>query len=288
MEDVVTPEQAKALLSLAPDATKLGDGYNGKARPISAMEEFAGATPVAAARWAASRPPASAERAGAVAWVRGYLAAARAMREKAEVAHGAAKGSLGVDFIHLACRERALAGDSAGSEPPLSHTTHADNCYRNQGGEACMRAAPFFYWRSHSAHLFLHGADSGDFEGGDFFYATDWLGNHKTRVVPKAGRMVTFAAGVENLHGVTPVTRGQRCALSVWFTEDLTKAGHAKELERAEEILRQIPTEQPLEERLHPELLNEEDAGLVGGSEKDSLSWARLGSVASGVMKLFG
>ena len=32
--------------------------------------------------------------------------------------------------------------------------------------------------------------------------------------------MVGFSAGKENMHGVTAVTRGRRCAVALWFTLD--------------------------------------------------------------------
>ena len=37
---------------------------------------------------------------------------------------------------------------------------------------------------------------------------------------PKCGRLVGFSAGKENLHGVTAVTKGRRCAVALWFTLD--------------------------------------------------------------------
>lgn len=37
---------------------------------------------------------------------------------------------------------------------------------------------------------------------------------------PKCGRFVGFSAGKENLHGVTAVTKGRRCAVALWFTLD--------------------------------------------------------------------
>ena len=42
----------------------------------------------------------------------------------------------------------------------------------------------------------------------------------KVYVVPKCGRMVGFSAGKENMHGVTAVTKGRRCAVALWFTQD--------------------------------------------------------------------
>ena len=37
---------------------------------------------------------------------------------------------------------------------------------------------------------------------------------------PMCGRMVGFSAGKENMHGVTSVTQGRRCAVALWFTLD--------------------------------------------------------------------
>ena len=39
-------------------------------------------------------------------------------------------------------------------------------------------------------------------------------------VQPTCGRMVGFSAGKENMHGVTAVTKGKRCAVALWFTMD--------------------------------------------------------------------
>lgn len=37
---------------------------------------------------------------------------------------------------------------------------------------------------------------------------------------PKCGRTVGFSAGKENMHGVTAITSGKRCAVALWFTFD--------------------------------------------------------------------
>ena len=42
----------------------------------------------------------------------------------------------------------------------------------------------------------------------------------QTIVSPKCGRLVGFSAGKENMHGVTVVTNGKRCAVAMWFTLD--------------------------------------------------------------------
>ncbi|CAK0820198.1 unnamed protein product [Prorocentrum cordatum] len=123
------------------------------------------------------------------------------------------------------------------ARPEDSHPAHADNCFRR--GAGCAREAPFFHWRSHSAILFLHGPESGDFSGGDFFFTPDWEseGAARVRVVPKAGRLVAFTAGEENIHGVEEVTNGTRCALAIWLTLDAELAEHRDELRTARSLL---------------------------------------------------
>lgn len=37
---------------------------------------------------------------------------------------------------------------------------------------------------------------------------------------PQCGRAVGFSSGSENPHGVKAVTKGQRCAIALWFTLD--------------------------------------------------------------------
>jgi prolyl 4-hydroxylase len=122
-------------------------------------------------------------------------------------------------------------------EIPDSHPPHADNCHKQ--GRDCVAAPPQFYWRSHSATLFLHGPDSGDFTGGSFFYSPTWESPRadRLRVTPLPGRMLVFDAGDANIHGVEEVTNGTWCAISAWFTTDSERAMAARDLDIAEEIL---------------------------------------------------
>ena len=39
----------------------------------------------------------------------------------------------------------------------------------------------------------------------------------QTFVSLKCGRLVGFSASKENMHGVTTVTKGRRCAVTLWF-----------------------------------------------------------------------
>jgi len=95
------------------------------------------------------------------------------------------------------------------------------------------------YWRTHSAILFLSDAESGGFEGGEFFYGHGDGGRHRTYVQPACGRMVTFTAGGENLHGVAAITRGRRCALAIWFAHS-ADARQASVLNETERILNKV------------------------------------------------
>lgn len=82
------------------------------------------------------------------------------------------------------------------------------------------------YWAPHvdkanveaydvSAVLYLSTLGA-DFSGGEFAFNDP---ESVDRVVePRAGRLLLFDAGPENLHQVLPVVDGQRLALSAWFT----------------------------------------------------------------------
>ncbi|GCC17100.1 hypothetical protein chiPu_0017449 [Chiloscyllium punctatum] len=59
-----------------------------------------------------------------------------------------------------------------------------------------------------------------DFEGGDFIFTEIDAKNITAKVKPRCGRVVGFSSGAENPHGVQAVTKGQRCAVALWFTLD--------------------------------------------------------------------
>jgi predicted 2-oxoglutarate/Fe(II)-dependent dioxygenase YbiX len=68
--------------------------------------------------------------------------------------------------------------------------------------------------RACSAIVYLND----DYEGGETFFPG--LG---FRVKPEPGLALAFGAGPGHIHGVTPVTRGQRFMLATWFTMDPSK-----------------------------------------------------------------
>lgn len=98
----------------------------------------------------------------------------------------------------------------------LSHAIHADNCILHNKGN-CSIEDPAYTWRDYSSLIYLNS----DFIGGKFIFAEDERGDVIQSVVePKCGRGVAFTADDKNLHGVTGVIKGKRCALALWFTHD--------------------------------------------------------------------
>jgi len=230
VDGVLSRDVCDQILELAPDAIKIGDGMEGRAFPFSKDEVFAGITPRAAAQWAVEQPEAWGRRTKAKAWARALLRAAT--EAKIAVEGSLAAPGLSTDYVQLACRQFAPTNmtPSAYSMPP-----HADNCYRE--GEDCVQAPPYFHWRSHAATLFLHGPEDDHFEGGNFFFTPHWESSNQTLVEPRAGRLVAFTSGAENIHGITKITKGARCALSVWLTTDVDRAQARDEISEARRIL---------------------------------------------------
>lgn len=58
------------------------------------------------------------------------------------------------------------------------------------------------------------GASANSFEGAWFAFNDE---DCDRLVAPRAGRLLAFTSGFENLHQVQPIRNGDRFALSVWF-----------------------------------------------------------------------
>eukprot|EP00928_Gymnodinium_smaydae_P023373 TRINITY_DN19315_c0_g2_i1.p1 TRINITY_DN19315_c0_g2~~TRINITY_DN19315_c0_g2_i1.p1 ORF type:complete len:968 (-),score=193.76 TRINITY_DN19315_c0_g2_i1:217-3120(-) len=224
------PEAVRKLRELAPNAVVLGDGYGGQAHPHSPTELFAGITPAAAARWAWRQPAAGGQRQRALEWAQTFVDLARLAKAETEKLFEIPKNST-FDYIHLTCRTRAAGDHIVEAMPPPP--PHVDNCIVE--GTTCVGKSPAFHWRSHSAILFLDGPESGDFAGGNLFFAPSE--DLHVPVTPAPGLLAAFASGAANRHGNELVVRGARCELSLWLTSD-KRAAHAHELEAAEEILK--------------------------------------------------
>ena len=61
-------------------------------------------------------------------------------------------------------------------------------------------------------YLNTHGID---FTGGEFVFVDEEANLH---VRPRAGRLVYFSSGAENLHKIQPVSSGARWVVASWFT----------------------------------------------------------------------
>ncbi|XP_043108853.1 prolyl 3-hydroxylase 1 [Puntigrus tetrazona] len=105
---------------------------------------------------------------------------------------------------------------------------------------SCIKELSAYSDQGYSAILYL----SDDFEGGDFIFTESDAKTVSAVVKPQCGRVVGFRAGQENLHGVTTVTKGQRCAVVLQFTQDPQQ--NEKERLEAEELLKKLSS--PVEE----------------------------------------
>lgn len=108
----------------------------------------------------------------------------------------------------------------------LSHPVHADanpdDCDMLDDG-VCVRRLPEDY----TSHLYLND----NFDGGDFFFTNDpsdtffqTVNEGRVLVKPKCGVSLAYSSGFENLHGVTGITQGERCLITLWLTPDERKA----------------------------------------------------------------
>lgn len=88
--------------------------------------------------------------------------------------------------------------------------------------------------QGYSAILYLND----DFEGGDFIFTESDGKAVSAAVKPQCGRVVGFRAGQENLHGVSAVTKGQRCAVVLHFTLDPQHS--QEERSQTEELLKKL------------------------------------------------
>uniref|UniRef100_A0A4W4FM33 procollagen-proline 3-dioxygenase n=1 Tax=Electrophorus electricus TaxID=8005 RepID=A0A4W4FM33_ELEEL len=228
-DDVISEDQCSELQHLAHTATIAGDGYRGKMSPHTPNEKFEGTTVLKTLQYGyEGRVP---------------LGSARLFYDISEKARQIIESyfmlssTLHFSYTHLVCRT-AIPGQQE-LRNDLSHPIHADNCLLDPEANECWKEPPAYTYRDYSALLYLNG----DFDGGEFIFTEMDAKTVKASVKPRCGRMVGFSSGGENPHGVRAVTRGQRCALAMWFTLDPLY----RELERlqADEVI------QALQNQLH-------------------------------------
>lgn len=216
LDNVISEEECRQIRRLATTITQAGDGYRGKFSPHTPNEKFEGAAVLKALKFGAEgRVPLRSARL--------FYDISEKTRKIIE-SYFRLNSTLYFSYTHLVCRT-ALHGQQD-QRNDLSHPIHADNCLLDPEANECWKEAPAYTYRDYSAILYLNG----DFEGGEFVFTEMDAKTVTASIKPKCGRMVGFSSGGENPHGVKAVTRGQRCAVAVWFTLDPLY----RELERIE------------------------------------------------------
>uniref|UniRef100_H0XVI5 procollagen-proline 3-dioxygenase n=1 Tax=Otolemur garnettii TaxID=30611 RepID=H0XVI5_OTOGA len=206
LDNVLSEEQCRELHSVASGIMLVGDGYRGKTSPHTPNEKFEGATVLKALKFGyEGRVP---------------LKSARLFYDISEKARKIVESyfmlnsTLYFSYTHLVCRT-ALSGQQD-RRNDLSHPIHADNCLLDPEANECWKEPPAYTFRDYSALLYMND----DFEGGEFIFTEMDAKTVTASIKPKCGRMISFSSGGENPHGVKAVTKGQRCAVALWFTLD--------------------------------------------------------------------
>ncbi|ERE75658.1 prolyl 3-hydroxylase 2-like protein [Cricetulus griseus] len=206
LDNVLSEEQCRELHSVASGIMLVGDGYRGKTSPHTPNEKFEGATVLKALKFGyEGRVP---------------LKSARLFYDISEKARKIVESyfmlnsTLYFSYTHMVCRT-ALSGQQD-RRNDLSHPIHADNCLLDPEANECWKEPPAYTFRDYSALLYMND----DFEGGEFIFTEIDAKTVTASIKPKCGRMISFSSGGENPHGVKAVTRGQRCAVALWFTLD--------------------------------------------------------------------
>ncbi|CAD7690892.1 unnamed protein product [Nyctereutes procyonoides] len=228
LDNVLSEEQCRELHSVASGIMLVGDGYRGKTSPHTPNEKFEGATVLKALKFGyEGRVP---------------LKSARLFYDISEKARKIVESyfmlnsTLYFSYTHMVCRT-ALSGQQD-RRTDLSHPIHADNCLLDPEANECWKEPPAYTFRDYSALLYMND----DFEGGEFIFTEMDAKTVTASIKPKCGRMISFSSGGENPHGVKAVTKGQRCAVALWFTLNPLY----RELERiqADEVIAILDQEQ--------------------------------------------
>uniref|UniRef100_G1N6F1 procollagen-proline 3-dioxygenase n=1 Tax=Meleagris gallopavo TaxID=9103 RepID=G1N6F1_MELGA len=238
LDNVISEEQCQELHRVASGIMLAGDGYRGKTSPHTPNERFEGATVLKALKYGyEGRVP---------------LKSARLFYDISEKARRIVESyfmlnsTLYFSYTHLVCRT-ALSGQQE-RRNDLSHPIHADNCLLDPEANECWKEPPAYTFRDYSALLYMNA----DFEGGEFIFTEMDAKTVTASIKPKCGRMVSFSSGGENPHGVKAVTKGQRCAVALWFTLDPLY----RELERiqADEVIAMLDQQHlgPSEMNINP------------------------------------
>ncbi|XP_044133543.1 prolyl 3-hydroxylase 1 [Bufo gargarizans] len=205
-DGIISEDECRELLRLTNAAASAGDGYRGTTSPHTPNEKFYGVTVYKALKLGQEGkvPLRSAHL---------YYNVTEKVRRVVE-SYFRLDSPLFFSYSHLVCR--TAIEEKQAERKDLSHPVHVDNCILNAEALMCIKENPAYTFRDYSAILYLNG----DFEGGHFYFTELDAKTVTAEVKPQCGRMVGFSSGAENPHGVKAVTKGQRCAVALWFTLD--------------------------------------------------------------------
>ncbi|XP_042180376.1 prolyl 3-hydroxylase 1 isoform X3 [Oncorhynchus tshawytscha] len=258
LDGFISNDECRELTHLSNAAALKGDGFQGHPSPHSPSESFQGVTVLKAIKLGQE---------GTVP-----LKSARLFFDMSEKVRGVLESYFRLDsplyfsYSHLVCRS-AIDGEKVNYEKQddrdnLSHPVHADNCLLVSELNECIKEPPAYTNRDYSAILYLND----DFEGGDFIFTELDAKTVTAEVRPQCGRVVGFGAGNENPHGVRAVTKGQRCAVALWFTLD--PKHEEKDRIQAQEMLKMFSsptdTEFTKTESSQPQLTPLDQSALLG------------------------
>ncbi|XP_059945624.1 prolyl 3-hydroxylase 1 [Mesoplodon densirostris] len=263
MDGVISDDECRELQRLTNAAATLGDGYRGQTSPHTPSEKFYGVTVFKALKLGQEGkvPLQSAHL---------YYNVTDKVR-RVMASYFRLDSPLYFSYSHLVCRtaiEEAQAERKDGSHP-----VHVDNCILNAEALVCIKEPPAYTFRDYSAILYLNA----DFDGGNFYFTELDAKTVTAEVQPQCGRAVGFSSGTENPHGVKAVTRGQRCAIALWFTLD---ARHSeRDRVQADDLVKMLfspeetdlPHEQPQEAQEGPPTPAQGSVSSSESGHKDEL-----------------
>lgn len=230
LDEVISDDDCRELQRLSNAAALKGDGYSGHPSPHTPSEMFQGVTILKSIKLGQEgKVPLKSTRL--------FFDLSEKVRKILE-SYFKLDTALYFSYSHLVCR--SAIDEKQENRKDLSHPVHVDNCVLVSELNECKKEPPAYTHRDYSAILYLND----DFEGGEFIF-TELDGKTVTAEVhPRCGRVIGFSAGKENPHGVRAITKGQRCAVALWFTLDPTH--EEKERIQAHDMLNMFST--PLNE----------------------------------------
>uniref|UniRef100_A0A8C7ZCW6 procollagen-proline 3-dioxygenase n=1 Tax=Oryzias sinensis TaxID=183150 RepID=A0A8C7ZCW6_9TELE len=204
LDKVISDDECRELQRLSNAAALKGDGYRGRPSPHTPSETFQGVTVLKAVKFGQEgKVPLKSSRL--------FFDSSEKVRKVLE-SYFRLETPLYFSYSHLVCRS-AIEEKQEG-RTDLSHPVHVDNCVLVSDVNECVKEPPAYTHRDYSAILYLND----DFEGGEFIFTELDAKTVTAEVRPQCGRVVGFGAGKENPHGVRAITKGQRCAVALWFT----------------------------------------------------------------------